>query len=416
MTPQFEGGADAPTAVDICAGCGGLSEGLARSGFRLVGAWEKATPEYATYYYRHAKPNGFPVYRDATDIDESKIPGDLDLLAGGPHCQGFSSARGSNDSDDPRNLMPFIMVEWAKISEPRLILIENVVGMETHHKEVLTTLMDEIATVGRGYDVEYIKLNAKHYGVPQDRERLFILGIRNDISPPSQWEPNRLTNGGQQRLTDLGVSEGSPSWPEEEVAASDVLDSLPEPIPPQQPHEDSIHMTVAEQPGMDENALTRARVHPNSLGSHYEENGEVKLLPTNHVQIDHAQTTRQKLAQFELGEVGNTTTSRRLHPDEPAPTLTVSSGTPPVHYRGATPDDGANGDVDNVRRLTVRECASLQTFDTQYTFGGTRTEQYRMVCNAVPPGLAWHLGLHLRQNVLKNSLTSSQAGPQRISP
>lgn len=121
-------------------------------------------------------------------------------------------------------------------------------------------------------------------------------------------------------------------------------------------------------------------------------------MPTNHVAQDHSDGHRKKMAEYPLGQSGPPTTARRLHPDEPAPTMTDSSGTPPVHYRGAAP--GKEGTVSDVRRLTVRECARIQTFLDSYTFGGTKAEQYRMVNNSVPPALAYHIGHHLRTEVL----------------
>lgn len=393
MTPEFEGPDDAPTAIDLFAGCGGFTYGLINSGFRVKAAWEKATPEFGTYHQHHCQANDIALFRDATDVDASKAPDDLALLAGGPPCQGLSSNQGETNSADPRNQLLFTMVEWAEATNPKLIAIENVTGLRTRHSELLDALTGDLEDLG--YEVGVVSLNAASYGVPQTRERLFVLGVRNDLSPPDQWEPPRVCNEGQQRLGDLGES----GWPASYVTVEEAIGDLPTPLKPASPDEDPIHHTLAERPGLEDNQLTRARVDPNTISGFITRDGEERWMPTNHVAQDHGSDHREKMAGYPLGQTGPPTTARRLHPDEPAPTMTNSSGTPPVHYEGAAPSHG--GDVADVRRLTVRECARIQTFLDEYTFAGTRGEQYRMVCNAVPPALAYHIGHHLRTEVLE---------------
>ncbi|WP_080510121.1 DNA cytosine methyltransferase [Haloarcula sp. K1] len=393
MTPEFEGPDNAPTAIDLFAGCGGFTYGLMNSGFRVKAAWEKATPEFGTYHQHHCQANDITLFRDATDVDASKAPDELTLLAGGPPCQGLSSNQGETNSDDPRNQLLFTMVDWAEATNPQLIAIENVTGLRTCHTRLLDALTSDLEDLG--YEVGVISLNAASYGVPQTRERLFVLGVRNDLSPPDQWEPPRVCNEGQQRLSDLRRS----GWPASYLTVKEAVKDLPEPLEPASPSEDPIHHTLAERPSIDDNQLTRARVDPNTVSGFITRDGEQQWMPTNHVAQDHGTDHREKMARYPLGHTGPPTTARRLHPDEPAPTMTNSSGTPPVHYQGAAPSQ--EGNSANVRRLTVREVARIQTFLDEYTFAGTRGEQYRMVCNAVPPALAYHIGRHLRTEILE---------------
>lgn len=402
MSPEFEGPPDAPTAIDLFAGCGGFTYGLMNSGFRVRAAWEKADPEFGTYHHHHCQANDIALYRDATEVDSTKVPDDLDLMVGGSPCQGLSSNQGEKNRDDPRNKLLFTMVEWAEVATPKLIVIENVVGLKTHHKPLLDALTDSIEDLG--YQVQVVALNSAHYGVPQKRKRLFIIGIRNDYAPPDQWEPPRVCNEGQQQLGDW--SEGG--WPASYVTAKDAIGDLPEPLEPALPHDDPIHHSLAELPYLPDNALTRARVDPHTVSGIITRDGEEVYMPPNHMAQDHGRDHREKMASYPLGKSGPPTTARRLHPDEPAPTMTNSSGTPPVHYRGAAP--GQEGDVQAVRRLTVRECARIQTFLDEYTIAGTRGEQYRQVCNSVPPALAHHIGHHLRTEVLEKQSPSSTAG------
>lgn len=398
MCPEFEGPSDAPTAVDLFAGCGGFTHGLMDSGFRVKAAWEKATPEFGTYYHHHCQANDLALFRDATDVDASKVPDNLDLLAGGPPCQGLSTNQGESNSDDPRNQLLFTMVDWAEAVNPKLIAIENVTGLETSHPELLDSLTSSLEELG--YQIGVVSLNAVNYGVPQTRERLFILGVRNDYSPPTRWEPPRVCNEGQQQLSDLGVS----GWPASYITVEEAIGDLPDPLPSMPPSEDPVHWTLASRPHLADNELAKTRVDPDSTAGFVSRDGEEQWMPTNHVAQNHSNDHREKMAGYPLGQSGPPTTARRLHPNEPAPTMTNSSGTPPVHYRGAAPSQ--SGAVGDVRRLTVRECARIQTFLDSYTFGGTKAEQYRMVNNSVPPALAYHIGHHLRTEALNISFDS----------
>lgn len=398
MSPHFEGPENAPTAIDLFAGCGGFSYGLMDSGFRVTAAWEKADAERATYYQHHCEANDIALFRDATDVDASKAPDDLDLLAGGPPCQGYSSARGDANSDDPRNQLAFSMIDWAKATDPKVVLIENVPGMKTRHEEILNALTDELEEIG--YQVRVVLLNSVNYGVPQKRDRLFIIGVRNDISPPSRWEPPRVCNEGQQQLGDLNES----GWPASYVTAEDAIGDLPEPLEPQPPSEDPLHYTLAERMRVPDNEYTRARVDPQTCSGFISRDGEEQWIPPNHKKQNHGDEHREKMAGYPRGKTGPPTTARRLDPNEPSPAMTSSSGTPPVHYQGAAP--GHDGEFEKVRRLTVRECARIQTFLDEYAFAGTKSEQYRMVCNAVPPAFAYHLGHHIRTEVLRTKFAT----------
>ena len=106
------------------------------------------------------------------------------------------------------------------------------------------------------------------------------------------------------------------------------------------------------------------------------------------------------MADFPLGYSGSSTTKRRLDPVKPAPTMTVSDGTPPVHYVWRSPST-PDAPLADVRRLTVRECARLQTFPDHWCFAGTKAERFRQVCNAVPVRLAEHVTGHLREVVFE---------------
>lgn len=190
--------------------------------------------------------------------------------------------------------------------------------------------------------------------------------------------------------------------------AGEALEDLPPPLAPQPPADDPVHTVSAHND---------RKVTPHSCGEwldpdqldqytrdelNVEHRDEPVLMPPNHIEADHQQSTREKMAGWERGCSINETT-RRLESDAISPTITVSEGTPPVHYQGRTPDN--DEPINTVRRLTVREAARLQTFEDHWCFAGDKKSRYQQVGNAVPPLLAEHLGDHLRRTILRPDAT-----------
>lgn len=320
---------------------------------------------------------------DLATVDTSKVRTDPTLVFAGPPCQGFSSAGGGTNTDDPRNALANATIDWINELQPKLAVIENVVGLrdvhQGRHRELETAFTDA------GYNVATVVLNTATYGIPQTRERVFILGVRDDLEPPNRWEPPQKRAVEPMKTLDGQTLDGYAS-------ASDALADLPDPLPPQKPAEDSVHMVSQ----YDSN-----RVTPHACGEWMDIDGEETLMPPNHVAADHSASARQRMATMPHGHSGTSVTERRLHPDKPAPTMTVSSGTPPVHYTGPTPPYRDQTPQDPaVRRMTVREVARIQTFPDWFCFAGTKAEQFRQAGNAVPPHLAAHITSHLGNTVL----------------
>ncbi|TKX60656.1 DNA cytosine methyltransferase [Halorubrum sp. ASP1] len=397
----------APTFADMFAGGGGLSYGFHLQGFNIVAAWETDPAARYTYHVHHCERNQTVLYGDVTDVDETKLPSDLDVLGGGPPCQSLSTSQGVADPDDPRHQLPFSMVEWADVVDPRVVLIENVTGLTNRHGDIHSSLLTKLKRAGSGYQVNSITLNAADYGVPQCRDRVFIIAIRTDLPTPDKWKPDQTAH-----KTSVQTLTGDKL--DAYATASEALESLPEPIPSQSPSDDPVHTSIEEyQPAVGKEG--RHRIDPHSVPETVSREGSDEVVPPNHVAINHSGSVRQAKAELELG-ASISETDRRLHPDQPAPTLTVSQGSPPFHYRGKSPQFPSRS-VEHVRRLTPREAARLQTFDDNYVFAGTKTEQYRIIANAVPPLLAAHVANHIRKNILnhqfleekENSEADSQA-------
>lgn len=204
-----------PRYIDLFAGCGGLSLGLEAAGFELVFALEKSPDAAATYYHNFIEP--IDSYRDwhksysngHEDLDQLKQQlerrlvvmdirrvvqlldsdksgelqscfSDIDLVAGGPPCQGFSAA-GRRDPNDERNTLAGHFLEFVRRVQPKFVLVENVEGLARkfngHDNHApLYGIANCLGSIG--YDVQPMLLNAKYFGVPQNRLRVFILGER----------------------------------------------------------------------------------------------------------------------------------------------------------------------------------------------------------------------------------------------
>ena len=199
--------------IDLFAGCGGLSLGLEKAGFVLALAVEKSDMAAETFFHnfveRISNPDHWKKYSaSSTSVEEQATrklvvkelaevlktkqvlhtlkSQDVDLVAGGPPCQGFSLA-GRRNPEDTRNQLPWQFLELVKAVEPKAVLIENVSGMsqdfQKHGKSSpFNDLRVALAETGPGYIVQPMHLNAMHFGVPQHRPRVFVVGVRTDIA------------------------------------------------------------------------------------------------------------------------------------------------------------------------------------------------------------------------------------------
>lgn len=169
--------------IDLFSGAGGLSLGFERQGFKNLFAIESNKMASATYNYNF--PNNKLITKDITTIDDSSIKNyvqnqKVDLVIGGPPCQGFSIAGniGRKFVDDKRNYLFKEFVRVIHDLNPKMFVMENVARLATHNKG---NTIKEICTAfeNEGYDVHYKVLNAVNYGVPQNRRRIFIVGSQN---------------------------------------------------------------------------------------------------------------------------------------------------------------------------------------------------------------------------------------------
>jgi len=171
--------------IDLFCGAGGLSEGLVQAGHRILVASDANGNMCETYRHNHKNTHvaqaNIHNENESTvllDIIESRLKGrTLDLLAGGPPCQGFSTA-GKWSSTDTRNSLIFRTLDFVRKLVPEFVLLENVPGLRwLQQGRILEMLLDELREVG--YTTQTLLLKAEVYGVPQRRRRIFIFGTRN---------------------------------------------------------------------------------------------------------------------------------------------------------------------------------------------------------------------------------------------
>ena len=171
-----------PTLVDLFSGSGGLSLGLVQAGFNIILANDIEKQMLMTYSFNHPEVDGKNILHGSIEDINNNIQEylncEVDLVVGGPPCQGFSMANRQRIIDDPRNVLYKEYIKCINHLHPKIFIMENVKGMLNVANQVVDDFNDNI---GEHFDISYRVLNAKEFGVAQSRERLIFIGIRKDI-------------------------------------------------------------------------------------------------------------------------------------------------------------------------------------------------------------------------------------------
>jgi len=188
-----------PNFVDFFAGAGGLSCGFVQAGFRVVFANDHEDVCIRTYKYNHPELPAESVLKEdirkIVDKMDDYVKEEVDIVVGGPPCQSFSSANQRRVIDDPRNVLYKYYIEAIKQLAPKIILMENVKGMLSVADQVIADYKAiEIEKNGKKYtyDVAYRLLNAVNFGVCQSRERLIFIAVRNDVAESKHISPEKI--------------------------------------------------------------------------------------------------------------------------------------------------------------------------------------------------------------------------------
>lgn len=344
-------GRGSPTVLTAFSGCGGMAEGFRMGGFSVEGYIEVVAPARATFQRNF--PRARCLGEDIRSIDRSRVEDllacvDIDVLAGGPPCQGFSLA-GRRDRDDPRNHLFRNLLELAEMVRPKVLVMENVRLLLSMKDADGGLVIDRIVAEmdSRGYIASINTVNAQDYGVPQWRERVFIVATRRDGGVgPLNFPPKTHGDNGLAPLRTFRDATVDLA-PLESGEACGI---------------DPLHWAV-EHP---EHVLRWLRDVPEGMSAH--DNADPALRPAS----------------------GYNTTYKRLRWDEPASTVGTTFGMISA---------SRNVHPTHTRSLTVREAARVQTFPDDYVFEGNWGAVRTMIGNAVPPRLAQALATEIGQRL-----------------
>lgn len=339
----------AATVVDLFCGAGGLSCGFINAGFEVLHAIDHWAPAVETY----RRNNGTHV--SCREIDATMSLPRSTVIAGGPPCQGFSSA-GHRRNDDDRNSL---VLEFAKIiaaKRPDAFVFENVEGFLTGADgtfvlELLNTVVDA------GYWVHIRKVNAANFGVPQHRKRVIAIGGRG-WAPDFPTATHRAFGAPGAELANERHFPFCPS----------IGEALAE-LPPAAIRDCNAGDTCHEFVPLDGDDAARAKL--------LKQGQCMRDLPPElwHESYERRANRRVKDGTPTERRGGAPAGLRRLRADEPSKAITGGALRDFLH-----PTDD--------RMLTVRECAVLQTFGPNYQFAGTQAERIQQIGNAVPPRMA----------------------------
>tara|TARA_Y100001970_G_C14161323_1_gene818684 strand:- start:206 stop:1411 length:1206 start_codon:yes stop_codon:yes gene_type:complete len=394
-----------PTVVGLFAGCGGLDLGFKQAGYDIL--WANDFDADSVRTYRHNIGNHIHL-GDISKVATKDIPSNFDVLLGGFPCQGFSVANTKRSMKDKRNFLYLEMLRILKAKKPKFFLAENVKGILSLQKgDVIKMIMDDFSKIG--YKCEYRLLRASDYGVPQHRDRVFIMGNRLKKENPFPLKSHGLHN-------DLFSGKLEPM-----VTAKDALDHLKSMRTRDNPFKlkgKKVFNHVARTNVSDKFWGRKHKVNQHDICDYLKKWRSKSGWSTKRVDehFGYAHTAGhwfrkdnnsgsipnpedwwelKKILGFDskydkkVTELVEKTIvfeqSLRINNwEEPSDTITATG--PEIH-------------PNKKRRMSVRECAILQTFPEEFEFFGALGSMYKQIGNAVPVLLAKKIGLCIKKQL-----------------
>lgn len=377
--------------IDLFAGCGGLSEGFYRQGFKAVAHVEIDHSACETLrermrYYGYKNVDKEVVEGDITadniiDRIEDAVAGrKVDIIIGGPPCQAYSTAGRVRDREgmekDARN---FLFESYVKILEhymPKMFVFENVTGLLSAKVGGEPILPKVIEALGKHYtllnDPSKIVFNTSNYGVPQIRKRIILMGIRKDIKG---FEIEDLYNSVVKTHYDPEMPESERKGLKRFVDVKDALGDLPKVFPGQDASTESF-----DYPCSNEflKAIGKPGVHPlmdHICRNHNDVDRErFRVMISNHWSFGEMRRARPDLEHEHARVFDNSYVVQWW--DLPSKTIIAH-----LHKDGF---QFIHPDLEQARTFTVREAARIQSFPDDFVFAGSRGDKYKQIGNAVP--------------------------------
>ncbi|MDV7187813.1 DNA cytosine methyltransferase [Lutibacter sp. TH_r2] len=354
--------------IDLFSGCGGMSLGFKWAGFNSIIATD--IDENAKETYNHNFPKTPFINKDLRELTKNEFDKiidsqKVDVVVGGPPCQGFSLAnkRRNKIKDDPRNELFYDFVKVVDWYKPKAFVMENVKGLlSMKNGEVIKVILQSFEDIG--YTANYKVLKASNYGVPQDRERVFIIGYKKNLNIPVEFPKIKISEPFtiDEAISDLPIINSGEG--EESVKYSFKAKNSYQEFMRLNSKKVLNHVAMRHTPRVVERfkAITTGK----KLIDVWDTHGAVSRGNPN-------QKSKIKFSQNNF----------RVFPHKPAPTIAASFQSNFIHpYLH--------------RNFTAREGARLQSFPDNFEFKGMRTKmswekglsQYQQIGNAVPPLLA----------------------------
>ena len=343
--------------LDLFCGCGGLSYGFESAGYNIVLGIDNDKKALETFELNHK--NSKSICGDITtihaeDINRATGGEQIDVIIGGPPCQGMSLS-GPRRFDDPRNKLYLSFIRLVEELQPKAFVIENVPGLVSlFNGQIKDSIIERLTTLG--YNVQYKILCAADFGVPQSRRRVVFVGLKKGEFIYPEINNNQVT-------CEMALSDLPP-----------LVDCLGE-----ENQEYATNATCDYQKLM----RKRSKVIKNHIAATHSEKVKkiISLVPDGGNYKDLPEPYRSS-RNFHVAWT-------RFNSQKPAPTIDTGHRHH-FHYK-----------YDRVP--TVRECARLQSFPDDFIFLGNKTQQFRQVGNAVPPLMAQAIAKQLLKFITKEN-------------
>ena len=325
--------------ISLFSGCGGLDLGFEKAGFKIPIANEYDKTIFETFKINH--PNTHLIEGDIRKIDTNILPKDIDGIIGGPPCQSWSAAGAKRGINDPRGQLFFEYIRILKAVNPKFFLAENVPGMlSNRNSEALKNIINLFDEAG--YNVSINLVNAKDFGVAEERKRVFYIGFRKDLN------------------VEFIFPEGSTKKDENKLTLKDVIWDLRSSALP---------------------ALSKNKHNPDVIMNH-----EYYIGGFSPIFMSRNRVKNWNEQAFTVQASGR---QCQLHPNAPKMEKVEKDKMRFVK------------DKEHLyRRMTVREVARIQGFPDSFQFIYTDVNNgYKMVGNAVPVNLAYEIALSIKSAI-----------------